>query len=105
MEKNLFSGAALGSLTDEDRRTRLDQMERELAAFIGQCSSRQQFFHRTKQAVEMLRSIGHDLWSVDADGRTFAVWAADYARPDLVGRFVVTFTYPDRVRAEWSSDL
>jgi len=53
----------------------------------------------------MLRSIGHDLWSVDADGRTFAVWAADYARPDLVGRFVVTFTYPDRVRAEWSSDL
>ena len=53
----------------------------------------------------MLRSLGHDLWNVDSDGETFEVWAVDYIRPNLVGRLVITFKYPNQVQVEWSSTL
>jgi len=53
----------------------------------------------------MLRSMGHDLWSLDSDGETFEIWAGDYIRPHISGRLVITFRYPDHVRAEWSSTL
>ena len=105
MEKKLFSSSAFESLTDVDRRSRLDQMEHELKALIGQCSSPQQFMYRTKQSVEMLRSIGHDLWNIDSDRKTFEIWESEYIRPKLMGRLVVTFKYPNEVHVEWSSTL
>jgi len=105
MEKKLFSSSAFGSLTDAERRARLYHLEQELGAFIGQSTSSAQFFRRTKQSVEMLRSMGHDLWHMDSDGETFEVWAGDYIRPNMVGRLVITFTYPDRVSAEWADTL
>jgi hypothetical protein len=105
LEKKLFSSSALESLTDEERRSRLDLMARELKAFIGRSSSRHEFLQRSKRSIDMLRSMGHDLWSIDSDGETFAIWESDYARPKLMGRLVVSFTYPDRVSAEWSSTL
>lgn len=105
MEKKLFSSSAFESLTDEDRRPRLDHMEQELKAFIGQCSSPQQFMQRTKKSVEILRSLGHDLWSIDSDRKTFEIWESEYVRPKLTGRLVVTFTYPDHVHVDWSSTL
>jgi hypothetical protein len=105
MEKKLFSSSAFESLTDDDRRSRLDQMELELKALIGQCSSPQQFMHRTKKSVELLRSLGHDLWNIDTDSNTYAIWESEYIRPKLMGRLVVTFKYPDQVHVEWSSTL
>jgi hypothetical protein len=105
MEKKLFSSSAFESLTDVDRRSRLDEMEQELKALIGQCSSPQQFMHRTKQSVEILRSMGHDLWNIDSDRKTFEIWESEYIRPKLMGRLVVTFKYPNQVHVEWSSTL
>ena len=105
MEKKLFSSTAFESLTDVDRRSRLDQMEQELKALLGQCSSSQQFIHRTKSSVEMLRSIGHDLWNIDSDRKTFEIWESEYIRPKLMGRLVVTFKYPNEVHVEWSGTL
>ena len=49
--------------------------------------------------------VGHDLWSIDSDGRTFEIWESEYVRPKLVGRLVVTFTYPGQARVEWSGTL
>ena len=105
MEKKLFSSSAFESLTDVDRRSRLDEMEQELIELMGQCLSPQQFMHRTKQSVEMLRSMGHDLWNIDSDRKTFEIWESEYIRPKLMGRLVVTFKYPNQVHVEWLSKL
>lgn len=53
----------------------------------------------------MLRSLGHDLRSVDTDGKTFEIWESEYIRPKLMGRLVVTFKYPGHVHVEWSGAL
>ena len=53
----------------------------------------------------MLRSIGHDLWNIDSDRKTFEIWESEYIRPKLMGRLVVTFKYPNEVHVEWSSTL
>lgn len=105
MDKKLFSSSAFESLTDADRRSRLDLLEQELTAMIGQSSSPQQFMHRAKQLAEALRSLGHDLSSIDSDRKTFEIWACEYLRPKLTGRLLVAFTFPDHVRVDWSSTL
>lgn len=103
MEKKTFSSSAFEGLSDEDRRSLLDHLEQELVSFIGQCASPQQFLKQARKSVELLRTMGHDLWSVDSDKKTFEIWESDYVRPKLMGRLVITFKYPRGVRAEWTS--
>jgi len=58
-------------------------------------------FHRSVgRLVAWLRSLGHDLWSMDEDD-DFETWGPDYTKSESRG-LMVTFSTEDGVLVEWS---
>jgi hypothetical protein len=102
VDSERFSPTALIGLSDVDRRERLRSLEAELRAAIPPRATREQFFSFSKQSIDRLRALGHDLWSFDSDGEDFETWCGDYSREGH-RPLTITFRYPGRVQVDWSS--
>jgi hypothetical protein len=103
MERALYSADVVAALGDADRGARLASLEVELVDRMGVTSTRDDFFARSQDVVNELRSLGHDLWSFDADGAEFEIWCGDYAAEGGGTPLVITFRYPNVVTVEWST--
>jgi len=53
-------------------------------------------------AIEGLRSVGHDLWSLDDDGDGWQTWCGDYSQPaPSPAELILEFRAPDGVEVTW----
>jgi hypothetical protein len=104
MEEALFSPSVLEALPPAARAERLQQLSDELSKRIEGIRDGAEFFTLTRELVEELKAIGHDLWSFDSDGETFDAWAGDYAHPERAGKLTLTFTMGEGARAGWPPD-
>ena len=102
MDESLFSRRVLEALQPAEREERLRQLSVELSKRLEGIRDGAEFFTATREVVEQLKAIGHDLCSFDSDGETFDAWGGDYAHPDRAGKLTLTFTLGQGVRAEWS---
>jgi hypothetical protein len=103
MDSERFSPTALIELPEVERKGRLLTLEAELTAAIAPSATRDQFFSLSRQLIDRLRALGHDLSSFDGDGEEFETWCGDYSRKGGGGPLIITFRYPRRVQVEWSS--
>ena len=103
MERALYSADAVGALGDADRSARLATLQSELVRRMAAVSTVEQFFARSRELVDELRSLGHDLWSFDSDGGEFEIWCGDYSPGARGTPMIVTFRFPTAVKIEWST--
>jgi hypothetical protein len=96
-----FSPGAIAALEANERVERLHRLEAALARTLGQDASPAQFIDRTREAINELRALGHDLWSFDSDGDTFETWCGDWTRPEMAGPLTITFRAPASVEVGW----
>lgn len=102
MEEALFSRRVLEALPPAARAERLQQLSFELSKRLAGICDGAKFFTATRELVEELKGIGHDLHSFDSDGETFDAWCGDYAHPERADKLTLTFTMGEGARAEWS---
>jgi hypothetical protein len=67
----------------------------------GRVTGTASFHTAVRNVVADLRSVGHDLWSLD-ESDDFEVWGPNYASPSGPG-VVITFSV-DGVNVEWSKE-
>ena len=52
--------------------------------------------------IEALRTVGHDLWSLDDDGDSWQAWCGDYSRAEpSQAELILEFRGPARVEVTW----
>ena len=103
MDSARFSPTALSALSEVERDNRLRNLEAELAASFPSNVSHEQFFVLSKQLIDRLKAIGHDLWGFDSDCEDFEIWCGDYSGKRAGGPLIVTFRYPGTVELGWST--
>ena len=103
MERALYSADVVKALGATDRAARLAALQLELVSRMAVVSTVEQFFARSHELVDELRSLGHDLWSFDSDGEEFEIWCGDYTPGARGTPMVVTFRFPRAVEIEWST--
>lgn len=96
-----FSPEAIAALDADERVERLHRLETALTRTLAQNASPAQFFVRTREAIDELRALGHDLWSFDSDGDMFETWCGDWTRPEIAGPLTITFRSPASVEVGW----
>jgi hypothetical protein len=96
-----FSPDAIAKLDDGDRPERLRAMQAALAERLSRDATIGEFFGQSRQLIDELRTLGHDLWSFDSDGEDFESWCGDWTRADGGGPLTITFHYPSEVEVSW----
>lgn len=87
-------------LADPQKRMKLTS---SLSQVLTEGINEEKDFHeQIIELVSVLRSQGHDLWSID-ESEDFEVWGPNYVEPSGPG-LVITFTRPNEVDVEWSEE-
>jgi hypothetical protein len=97
MDLNRFSRAHFDGTTEGD----LVPLCRTLAeALSHDLAGSQDWDAATLGVVEALRSIGHDLWSLDDNGDA-QLWCGDWTRPQPGGELRLRLVRPQEVEVIW----
>ena len=100
-----FSRHAIESLSSTERAERLGELEQSLTSRLsGHQANWNGYWEEAQQAIDDLKSLGHDLWSHDYDGHRRHLWGWDYMRPDASGLLQIQFDFEGVVETFWRTE-
>jgi len=100
MNLSIYSREKLEKLPENELFDRLLELQNELRFFLENENVLQEFFTKTYDAIEQLKAVGHDLWSIDYDSET-EQWGGNYMEAESAGKLSTKFNLKDRVIVSW----